>query len=75
MTADVTPLKRPPGRPRKQAAPKTAVLASAARVEYRVLRNVEHPNMQQVLNEQAAAGWRLHSFTAAHGGYLCVFER
>lgn len=64
MTADVVPIKRGPGRPPKPAAP-----------QYLVLRNVEHPIMEQVLNQQAAQGWRLHSFTSAVGGYLCVFER
>lgn len=70
------PQKRAPGRPRKLAAvPDTGVSPSVRRFEYLVVRNVEHPLLQQVLDGHAVAGWRLHSLTPAHGGYLCVFER
>lgn len=67
-----TPVRRKPGRPPKVSEP---VTPSAAGVSYRVVKNVEHPILEQVLNEHAADGWRLHSFTSAYGGYLCVFER
>jgi hypothetical protein len=55
------------------AVPDAAPLVGG--VEYLVVRSVEHPLLQDVLNGHAVAGWRLHSLTPAHGGYLCVLER
>jgi hypothetical protein len=68
-----TPQKRAPGRPRKLAAVPSP--PSKAVVQYRVVKNVEHPVLQQTLDGMAADGWRLHTFTPALAGYLCVFER
>ena len=60
---------------KRTAAAKKAAPAAAPKPAYKVLRNVEHPILEGTLNDMAADGWRLHSFVAAHGGYLCVFER
>lgn len=48
---------------------------SKAVVEYRVVKNVEHPVLQQTLDDMTAGGWRLHTLMPALAGYLCVFER